>query len=78
MKHALGWKVITRIELAEHLRSSGILRSQALGESSIYHCEHTDNESIAIALPDGSGLVITKSSLFSPATERRKTRRNGS
>lgn len=76
MKHGLDWKAVNRQELAEHLQSADILRSQALGESNLYHCRHTDGESIAIALPDGNGLIVGKT--LPPTPERRKARRQAS
>lgn len=74
MKPGLDWAEITRSELADHLQSATLIRSQAFGSTSLYHCKHTDGETIAVALPGGNGLIIGVAMSASPTLERRKQR----
>ena len=74
VKRGLDWEEISRGELAEHLQSAKIVRSQALGDTSLYHCKHAGGETIALALPDGNALLIGMAKSVSPTLERRKQR----
>lgn len=74
MKRGFDWEEISRGELADHLRSAKVIRSQALGETSVYHCKHGGSETIAVALPSGGGLIIGIAKTISPTLERRKKR----
>ena len=77
MKHRLGWQRVPREALAQHLREVDVLASEAVGETSIYHCRGKDGESMAIALPGGNGLLVTLKAIASPALERRRRRAVG-
>lgn len=72
MKRGLDWEEISRGELAEHLQTAKVIRAQALGDTSVYHCKHGSGETIVVALPGGSGLVIGMAKSVSPTLERRK------
>ena len=72
MKRGLDWKEISRSELAEHLQSARIIRSQAVGDTNLYHCIHSSGETIAVALPNGNGLLMGMARSVSPTLERRK------
>jgi hypothetical protein len=74
VKRGLDWEEISRSELADHLQSAKVIRSQALGDTNIYQCKHAGSESIAVALPSGNGLIISFTKAVSPAQERRKRR----
>lgn len=76
MKRGLDWEEISRGELADHLQSAKVIRSQALGDTNIYQCKHAGSESIAVALPSGNGLIISVTKAVSPAQERRKRRQD--
>ncbi len=71
-QRALNWIAVDRATLAAHLQSARIDRSQALGDTSLYHCHGANGESIAIALPDGSGLIVGITAAASPFFERRR------
>lgn len=77
MKQRLGWQRVPRETLAQHLREVEILASEAVGETSIYHCRGKGGESMAIALPDGNGLLVTPTATAQPALERRRRRAVG-
>jgi len=72
VKRGLDWKEISRNELAEHLQSARIIRSQAVGDTNLYHCIHGSGETIAVALPNGNGLLMGMARSVSPTLERRK------
>ena len=72
MKQQLEWTEIGLPELAAHLQSAAIVQAQALGNDTLYHCQHADRETIAIARADG-GLIIGLRT-FPSESERRKTR----
>lgn len=71
-RRALEWTTIDRAALAEHLQAARIDRSQAVGTTNLYHCRSASGETIAIALPDGSGLIIGLTPTSTPKFERRK------
>jgi len=72
VKRGLDWEEISRGELAEHLQSASLIRSQAIGETCLYHCRHASGDTIAVALPGGNGLIIGMARAVSPTLERRK------
>lgn len=72
MKRGLDWKEVGRSELAEHLQSGKIVRSRALDGTNLYYCRHGSGETIALALPNGKGLIIGVAKSVSPSLERRK------
>ncbi len=75
MKRSLGWQRVTREALADHLRQADILASEALGDTSIYRCQDSEGESIAVSLVGGTaaeGLIIRFRVERSPALERRR------
>ena len=75
MKRGLDWQGVSRNELADHLESADVIRSQAVGDTSIYHCRHESGETVAIALPGGTGLIVGMAFAVSPVLERRKNRK---
>ena len=72
MKRRLDWEEISRSELAEHLQSAEVIRSQTVGETNLYHCRHAGGETIIMALPGGNGVRIGMAKYISPTLERRK------
>ncbi|MFC5300379.1 hypothetical protein [Azospira restricta] len=74
MKRQLGWRRVPRQDLARHLREVEIVASEAVGESSIYHCRSTSGESIAISLPGEVGLIVDIAVAVPPALDRRRRR----
>lgn len=73
-QQALEWREVSRQDLAAHLQGAEIVHSRALGSSSLYHCRNVDGDTIAVALPDGAGLVIGVVRPHNPALERRRQR----
>ena len=71
-RRALEWTTVDRATLAEHLQAARIDRSQAVGATSLYHCRSAGGETVAIALPDGSGLIVGLTPPAAPRFERRK------
>jgi len=72
MKRRLGWRRISREALADHLRQTDIEAAEAIGDSSVYRCRGADGDSIAIALPDGEGLLVEIAIELDPALDRRR------
>ena len=74
MKRQLGWRRVPRQDLARHLREVEVIASEAVGESSVYHCRDKSGESIAIALPGDVGLIVDIALPMPPTLERRRRR----
>jgi hypothetical protein len=72
VKRRLGWRQVSRSELAEHLKSVQVTASEAVGEASLYRCQNAQGDSIAIALPGDSGLIISVRLEIPPVLERRR------
>jgi hypothetical protein len=68
------WKNITRETLAEHLSTGKINETQALPGANLYHCQHGQKDSLAIALDSGACLLIEKPVQANPGRERRKSK----
>lgn len=66
------WHTITRSALAEHLRTGRINNTQALPGANLYHCQHEERDSLAIALESGACLLIEIPLPANPGRERRK------
>ena len=75
MKDKLDCRVVDRDALADHLRHCDITRSETAGEASVYHCRGEDGDSIAVALPGDSALIITPPQPSRQAVDRRRPRR---
>lgn len=72
MKRRLNWQKISRDELAAHLRTVEVIRSEAIGDANLYRCSGKEGETVAIALPGDVGLVIALQLDIPPALERRR------
>lgn len=72
MKRRLGWRRISREAFADHLRHAEIEVAEAIGDTSVYRCRSDDGNSIAIALPDGEGLIVEIAIELDPALDRRR------
>jgi len=75
MKSKLACSLVNRDALAEHLRHNEITRSEATSEASIYHCQGNDGDSIAIALPGDSALIVRVHKSVPNTLDRRRARR---
>ena len=74
MKRELGWRTVSREELAQHLQDVEILSSEAIGETSAYRCRKDNGESIAVSLPNDMGLIIEVSLHLPKTLDRRRIR----
>ena len=74
---SLDWQSITREALAEHLGTSKINSTPALPGATLYHCQHGNKDSLAIALDAGTCLLIEKRITANPGRERRKNKTPG-
>ena len=73
MKRTLTWRPLDRQALTDHLGKAEVMTSEAFGNACAYRCRGEDGETIAIALPCGTGLLIT-AGLERPAVlERRRS-----
>lgn len=77
MRRRLNWQPLSREGLAEHLRSVEVLQSEAIGSANLYRCRRGEQESVAIALPGETGLVIEYILDRPPALERRRPAAGG-
>lgn len=74
MKRRLALRRVTREDLAQHLREVEVTAAEAIGEASVYHCRGKAGESVAVALPGESGLIV-EIQAASPPPERRRRKR---
>jgi hypothetical protein len=72
VKRHLVWRQVSRDELAAHLQTNAVLASEANGEATLYRCEDSNGETVAIALPGEHGVIIEIQLEVSPALERRR------
>jgi len=75
MKNKLDCTIVNREALADHLHHNEIVRSEATGEASIYHCQGHDDQSIAIALPGDSAVIVRIHKSVPNTLDRRRARR---
>ena len=73
MKSRLLHRHVDRQMLAEHLGEHLVIAAESLGEARLYRCRDGESESLAIALPDGSGLLVELSAP-APVDRRRRAR----
>jgi hypothetical protein len=59
MKTKLQYQHVDRSKLAAYLAQHEISSAEALEQIHIYCCLTDHDESLVIALPDGSGLIVT-------------------
>ena len=69
------WRTITRSALAEHLCTGRINDTKALPGANLYHCQHGEQDSLAIALETGACLLIEIPVRANPGRERRKKKK---
>jgi hypothetical protein len=72
MKRRLGWRQVSREELAGHLEHVEVTASEAVGDASLYRCEGQAVESVAVSLPNGTGLIIELRREVAPILDRRR------
>jgi hypothetical protein len=72
VKRRLGWRQVSRDELAGHLEHVEVTASEAIGEASLYRCRGESGESVAVALPSGAGLIIELQREVLPVLDRRR------
>lgn len=72
MKRRLGWRQVSREELAGHLEHVEVTASEAVGEASLYRCQGKSGESVAVSLPSGAGLIIEMRREVAPVLDRRR------
>ena len=70
----LDYRAVSRDDLAEHLGAHEVLSAEVCAGVTVYRCRDADAAGItlAIALPDGSGLVIAPPSAARLLDRRRK------
>jgi hypothetical protein len=76
VKRRLGWRKVSRDELAAHLREVEILAAEAIDETSVYRCQGAGGGSIVVSLPGGNGLIVQSELALDPALERRRSGSN--
>jgi hypothetical protein len=75
MKNKLDCTVVNREILTDHLRHNDIARAEAAGDASVYHCTGEDGQSIAVAMPGDTGLIIRITKPPRTPVDRRRPRR---
>lgn len=73
IRKKMDYEHVDRNILAVYLAQQQILAAEDLGSAHVYSCQRDKDESLVIALPDGTGLIV--SSDFQAAVDRRRVGR---
>jgi len=78
MKHSpLTYRQVSRDELAEHLGNHDVISAEVCASVTVYRCQpaKSGSETLAIALPDGSALIVGTASNSSASPSKTLDRR---
>jgi hypothetical protein len=76
VKRRLGWRKVSRDELAPPQRDVELHSAEAIDETSVYRCQGAGGGSIVVSLPGGNGLIVQSELALDPALERRRSGSN--
>ena len=71
-KCSLEYRAVSREALAEHLGGHEILSAEVCAGLTVYRCATGDGETLAIALRDGSALIVGPPLIAGRALDRRR------
>ncbi|MCE1238370.1 MAG: hypothetical protein LWW83_00385 [Azonexaceae bacterium] len=73
MKGKIEYRQVDRSQLVDLIAEHDVLSAEALGDTRIYRCAGETGDFLAIALADGSGLLVSQQA--AAKVDRRRPRR---